>query len=564
MAGDPAQMSDEELRRQLQGYGMSVGPITDTTRHLYQSKLKKRLREGGDSDPHSSSTKRLKMENSPSSVPHQQIQRARTQRRGNSPRAASQRRPRSRTPSPVPSAPPPPPSLAVAFPSPLMSSSSQVVHPVHPPSPTSLRADFVDGPSSTVSSHLANYSPGNLPSPASRIDRRARRQSSSRSERKEGPGLVSVLSNTVQSGLQLLGEIGDGMKKLVNPILKAASPRGHLHSSHRHIRSPSRSVQPSSPSSSIRFDSVEIGGEIEIGEDSCDAIMLDPSPAPSAPPPPPLPPPPPPPLPPSHPEYELGEHKYDWELAPSDVQICIKPDGSRWRLGKGGFGEVFKGLKDGVDEVAVKVIHLQSQTTVAQFKSEIDMISKLRHRHIVQFYGACIKPPCLYMVTELMQTDLFSALRRDIRYEWTGIYGKQVAEGIVSGLHYLHCRRPPVVHRDVKSPNILLMDGLAKIADVGVARTKASFDMTAQRGFTIAWAAPEVVYRRRATEKIDVWSFGIILWEIFTGRPPGPGHLVMPISAPARLRSLFSECTSEDPTQRPTAAAILLALKDMT
>ena len=553
MAFAPAQMSDEELRRKLQSYGINAGPITDTTRQLYQSKLKKRMREGGDSDSGPSSAKRPKTEHTPS---HQQVQRARKQKRGNSPRA-SQRQLRSRTPSPVPSAPPHP-SLAIAFPSPLVSSSSQVIpsKPLPSASPASLGSDFVDGPSDIASSHPQSFSSGNLPSPASHQGLQFKRLSSSRGE--GSGGLVSALSNTVQSGLQLLGELGDGMKKLVSPILKAASPRTQRSSQgHRHMRTPSRSVHPYPPSGSLRFDSVEIGGEMDDAEEGCDALLLEPGPTPSAPPPPPLPPPPP------HSGYELNENKYDWELAPSDVQICVKPGGSRWRLGKGGFGEVFKGLKDGVDEVAVKVIHMQSQTTIAQFKSEIDMISKLRHRHIVQFYGACIKPPCLYMVTELMQTDLFSALRRDIRYEWTGIYGKQVAEGIASGLHYLHCRRPPVVHRDIKSPNILLMEGLAKIADVGVARTKASADMTAQRGFTIAWAAPEVVYRRRATEKIDIWSFGIIIWEIFTGRPPGPGHLVMPASASVRLRKLFTDCTSEDPALRPTAAAILLTLKDM-
>ena len=258
-----------------------------------------------------------------------------------------------------------------------------------------------------------------------------------------------------------------------------------------------------------------------------------------------------------------AESKYDWELVPADVQICLKPDGKRWRLGKGGFGEVFKGLKDGVDEVAVKVIHLQNQATVVQFKSEIDLISKLRHRHIVQFYGACVKLPCLYMVTELMQSNLFNALKKDICYHWSGIYGQQVAEGIASGLHYLHSRKPTVVHRDIKSPNILLMDGVAKIADVGLARTKGPSDMTAQDVCSIAWAAPEVIYRRRATEKIDIWGFGIILWEIITGRPPSPGHLLMPGSASAELRKLFSACTAEDPAQRPTAAFIIRALKDM-
>eukprot|EP00731_Ephydatia_muelleri_P031002 Em0022g516a len=254
-------------------------------------------------------------------------------------------------------------------------------------------------------------------------------------------------------------------------------------------------------------------------------------------------------------------HTYDWEIQAADVEICTKPDGSFLILGRGGFGEVFKGLKDGVDEVAVKVIKLSHPEVVSQFKEEIELISKLRHRNIVQFYGACIQPSSLYMVTELMETDLFSALRRDQRYLWAGTHGRSVASGVASGLHYLHSRKPPVVHRDIKSPNILLMGGVAKIADVGVARTKANMDMTAQKGFTAAWAAPEVVFRRRATEKIDVWSFGVVLWEIVTGNVPKPGQLVLPSWCSGALRNLYSSCTSEDPTARPSAGKIVQDLR---
>ena len=261
-----------------------------------------------------------------------------------------------------------------------------------------------------------------------------------------------------------------------------------------------------------------------------------------------------------------ASEKYDWELLPGDVQICKKHDGQLWLLGRGGCGQVYRGLKDKVDSVAVKVIRLQGcvgnpRSAMTQFKQEIDMISKLRHRHILQFYGACIQPSCLYMVTELMDTDLFSALRQGPEYSWSGEHGREVLAGIASGLHHLHSRRPPVVHRDIKSPNILVMNGLAKIADVGIANTMAATDMTAQRGFTIAWAAPEVILRKRANEKIDIWSFGIILWEVVTGSMPRPGQLVFPSQAPMHLRSLYMQCTSDSSGNRPSAADIIQTLK---
>jgi hypothetical protein len=260
-------------------------------------------------------------------------------------------------------------------------------------------------------------------------------------------------------------------------------------------------------------------------------------------------------------DHNLTE--YDWELQPTDVQICLKQDGQKWKLGQGGFGEVFKGIKDGVDEVAIKVIPINNTEAVDQFKTEIDLISKLRHRNILQFYGACIKPNHFYMVTELMKCDLFSALRKDFRYTWRGTYGKQVILDIATGLNYLHSLRPPVVHRDIKSPNILLSDNIVKIADVGVAKVKLNSDMTAQRGFTIAWAAPEVIYRRRATEKIDIWSLGIILWEVVTRQLPGPGLLQLPYSTSKELKDLYSSCIMEDYTLRPSAAEIIICLKTM-
>jgi serine/threonine protein kinase len=280
-------------------------------------------------------------------------------------------------------------------------------------------------------------------------------------------------------------------------------------------------------------------------------------------------------------DFEIGEatasessdvegSRYDWELQSSDVAICKRSDGRPWSLGKGGFGEVFKALRDGVDEVAVKIIRISNCTpkVVAQFKAEIDLISKLRHRNIVQFYGACIQPQDLYMVTELMNNDLFSILRlprQAEKYKWSGLYGRDVLIGVASGLNYLHSRNPAVVHRDVKSPNILVMEGVAKIADVGVARTMGhnAPDMTAQRGFTIAWAAPEVVYRRRATEKIDIWSLGVIMWEVVSGKLPRPGTLALPSDCPQQLKVLYSRCMSDSPAGRPSALEVITKLRSI-
>ena len=547
MAVNPDRLSDAELRTTLQRLGCEVGPITDSTRELYKRHLKKRMRD--EITGETLATKRRRVEDSPS-LPRKT--RVKQRGRSRSPRYSSlssthhqsnliDRHPQSHTPDPEPELPR---HKQLIRSSPIYSLRIDDHHLEEEPDGMGMSLtkhgkgmnltegmdinphhDYNIVPIENENPPLDPYwSPGYQRQP---LHHRLSSESS------------SGVGNTLSTTARWIGEgFKEGLKSVVNRIQDVVSPLSER---------PSRNLSYTRRQDSIPLDSVEIGGEVEIGEDTENKIEL--SPLPSAPPPP--------------NQYSQSDVVYDWELLPSDVQICLRPDGSKWYLGKGGFGEVFKGLKDGVDEVAVKVIKLQHTTSINEFKSEIDMISRLRHRHILQFYGACIKPMCLYMVTELMQNDLFNALRKDQSYTWAGTHGREVCRGIVSGLHYLHSRRPPVVHRDIKSPNILLMDGVAKIADVGIARTKMQSDMTAQRGYTIAWAAPEVIYRRRATEKIDIWSFGIILWEIVTGQLPNPGRLNLPESSGQDLQSLYLQCTNENPSIRPSAADILITLRNI-
>ena len=547
---NPEALSDKELRQHLQKHGLAVGPITESTRDIYQRQLKKRLRDDVEDQDLGKPTKKIKrsLGESLSQVQHIRNHSAKCSNEKSAsgkdivPGAVYKMDKTSHqshflvdessNPTPKLAAPVVPSSLRLSQPrkepdigmSPKHSPTPKLVAPVVPStfkySQSSMEYD--SGMSPKYSPKSNRYNPSYF---------------------QESPHSRTINDDewSLSGTARWIGEgVKEGLKTIVNRLSDVVSPhddrlqRRRLMSFHRNSNS---------------LDSVEIGGEIEIGDVTDIGLPLEPSPAPSAPPPP--------------NQYSEQDLQYDWELLPSDVQICLKPDGTQWKLGKGGFGEVFKGLKDGVDEVAVKVIHIQNPSAINQFKMEIDLISKLRHRHILQFYGACIKPSCLYMVTELMQYDLFTALRKDRRYTWYGTYGKDTMLGIASGLHYLHSRRPAIVHRDIKSPNILILDNVAKIADVGIAKSKMQSDMTAQRGFTIAWAAPEVVYRRRATEKIDIWSFGIILWEVVTGQVPQPGQLVLPSSTSSALQQLYTQCTSEDYQMRPSAGDILVSLKNM-
>jgi serine/threonine protein kinase len=129
------------------------------------------------------------------------------------------------------------------------------------------------------------------------------------------------------------------------------------------------------------------------------------------------------------------------------------------------------------------------------FLTEVRTLSKLHHRNIVQFYGACLDPDrAMFFVTELMKGgDLYSALRHHPETMRWDKLGKKVALDVALGINYLHSRRPPLLHRDLKSPNVLLSEeGVAKIADVGMVRSQVKELVTAQPVMTPLWAAPEV------------------------------------------------------------------------
>eukprot|EP00878_Enallax_costatus_P029679 GHUV01032221.1.p1 GENE.GHUV01032221.1~~GHUV01032221.1.p1 ORF type:complete len:166 (+),score=33.11 GHUV01032221.1:452-949(+) len=135
-------------------------------------------------------------------------------------------------------------------------------------------------------------------------------------------------------------------------------------------------------------------------------------------------------------------------------------------------------------------------------------------------------------------------------------------------------QRPPMTHRDLKSPNVLLSEeGVAKIADVGMVRSQVKDLVTAQPVMTPLWAAPEVVRHERASIKADIWSYGILIWELISGediteyqplsisRQVGPSPnakaMTLPAKCPAVARKLFMACTQMDPERRPGAQTLV-------
>ena len=194
------------------------------------------------------------------------------------------------------------------------------------------------------------------------------------------------------------------------------------------------------------------------------------------------------------------------------------------RIGKGGYGEVFRAQWQGND-VAVKVFAdigaAMSQETLDEFKGEVSILSKMRHPNIVLMMGACTQPGKLAIVTEYLEGgSLFDVLHRR-RMVLTEEQRVRVCKDVAKAVNYLHHFEPQVIHRDLKSSNILLDEyGNAKICDFGTSRTmSASLAMTGSIG-TANWTAPEVLRNESYDEKADVSSFGLVVWEMMTNQVP--------------------------------------------
>ncbi|KAB2019654.1 hypothetical protein ES319_D07G011300v1 [Gossypium barbadense] len=269
-------------------------------------------------------------------------------------------------------------------------------------------------------------------------------------------------------------------------------------------------------------------------------------------------------------------------------------------LGEGGFGRVYRGVLEDGTNVAVKVLKRDDQQGGREFLAEVEMLSRLHHRNLVKLIGICTEERSRCLVYELIpngsvESHLHGVDKESAPLDWDARI--KIALGAARGLAYLHeDSSPRVIHRDFKSSNILLEhDFTPKVSDFGLARTAMDEEgrhISTRVMGTFGYVAPEYAMTGHLLVKSDVYSYGVVLLELLTGRkpvdmtqPPGQENLVawarpllaskegletiidpslgsdVSFESVAKVAAIASMCVQPEVSHRPFMGEVVQALK---
>ncbi|RMB98312.1 hypothetical protein DUI87_25217 [Hirundo rustica rustica] len=269
--------------------------------------------------------------------------------------------------------------------------------------------------------------------------------------------------------------------------------------------------------------------------------------------------------------YHQHNSAGSWEIDPKDLTFLKE-------LGTGQFGVVKYGKWRGQYNVAIKMIR-EGSMSEDEFIDEAKVMMNLSHEKLVQLYGVCTKQRPIFIITEYMANGCLLNFLRETRQRFQPAELLEMCKDVCEAMEYLESKQ--FLHRDLAARNCLVNDqGIVKVSDFGLSRYVLDDEYTSSMGskFPVRWSPPEVLLYSKFSSKSDVWSFGVLMWEVYSlGKMPyerfnnneTTEHVIQglrlyrPQAASERVYAIMYSCWHEKPEERPTFTALLGGILDI-